>query len=148
MEAQKFKTAKELGIAQDWYNGLILTLEALEKGEIKHLTGDELEALLERTDGLLPPDLRAFNMGVWRNDYNCGTVSCLGGTAEMLGKCRFTNLDDHRELYALFHPMEFTDHICDWDKITTDQSIMALRSYLTHGDARWGCILGYEKEPT
>jgi hypothetical protein len=72
-----------------------------------------------------------FNMDMWASRAHCGTIMCIGGTAEFLMKEEFG--DEPEQLYRLFHP----DTDIPWPDITPNQAAIALRNYLTHGEPRW-----------
>jgi hypothetical protein len=80
-------------------------------------------------------------MQEWKAGYRCGTVACLGGTAELLGGISFTDevygLNDGDDIEELFHPS-----IEDWDIITEKDGAKALRNYLTTGNANWKEVMG------
>jgi hypothetical protein len=135
-------TAKELGIPEKWHAALLLVLDKLERGELRHV---EAEAMC------LIPDGEWFNMSWWSNahyasDYHCGTVACIGGWAEAMGKFRFegdisTSLEDeYPALEQLFYPPgnDMTNH---YMHITAHQAVRAIRNYLHRGRADWEVIL-------
>lgn len=70
-------------------------------------------------------------------DATCGTIACIGGTAELVGNLPKSDFHhaakDNSELYNLFCP----DDVMIWDEITVEEAAMALRSYLTTGKADW-----------
>lgn len=132
MLAQNFKSATDLRISEEQRRALELTLSALERGELRHVTYDPLQAAV--ADDV--PFTAHFNMNAWRCVADCGTVCCIGGTAEFLGNLPLHSFDrateKNRALSNLFFPP-----IHGWDEITADQAATALRSYLTTGDAKW-----------
>lgn len=74
-------------------------------------------------------------MNQWRHTYKeCGTISCIGGTAELIGNVNFGVRTMPEKLWALFYPRAAGP---DWDRITPAQAATALRSYLTTGSAHW-----------
>lgn len=135
MLMQAFKTAADLGISDPQKDALIKTLVLLETGKLRHvpdpLSSDVDDRSARKFDGL-------FDMRSWAGAHPCGTVCCIGGTAEIVGNVKFgsdfgcdiTNAG----LHNLFHPRLSHDH---WGKITPSQAATALRSYLTTGDAHW-----------
>jgi hypothetical protein len=130
MLAQNFKTADDLDITEKQKDALCKTLVLFETGKLTHVppssNGDE-EATFSGH----------FNMCNWSAKHRCGTIGCIGGTAEMVGQVSFgyiyglTNLP----LKDLFLPNEVEPS--QWGNITVDQASRALRSYLTTGAARW-----------
>ncbi len=128
MLMQNFKSADELGITEPQFDALRKTLVLLETGKLVH---EFKYSHLSGEGGYTGH----FNMGVWRGEAECGTVCCIGGTAELLGgvglggNTRLVN----PPLHALFMPS-----VKNWRDITPAQAATALRSYLTTGSANWG----------
>lgn len=141
--SKKFKTAKSLGLAEEHYCALVKALVELESGRIKH--GPDASV----GPGFGGGKVTSFNMGIWRSATQvrgtvCGTVCCIGGTAEVVsGLAMFTlsNVAEDRGeksgLHRLFYPYELDDVIDDWDQITLPQATRALRNYLTTGKPKW-----------
>jgi hypothetical protein len=129
MLMQNFKSAADLKITEPQLSALQKTLVLLETGRIKHAVGlaGAFYNASDRFDGL-------FNMNWWANEHGCGTVCCIGGTAELVGGTKFENHDRPKALDTLFYPGQLGT---DWGHITPAQAATALRSYLTTGDARW-----------
>lgn len=128
MLAQNFKTAEELGLTEPQLDALRKTLVLLETGKLTHA---------KRITGPAPvsKDFSAlFNMVWWANAHPCGTVACIGGTAELIGGVCFGDYLLNKALHELFEPRELK---CDWGEITPAQAATALRSYLTTGSANW-----------
>jgi hypothetical protein len=133
MLAQSFKSSADLGIPESHLSALMKTLVLLETGKLRHVPsscdGDKAGAFSGQ-----------FNMCNWSAESGCGTIACIGGTAELIGDVSFgiiynsTNSLITDGLRDLFLP-PFSG--VKWNKITTDQAATALRSYLTTGDARW-----------
>jgi hypothetical protein len=140
MLAQNFKTAADLGIEDVEFDALTKVLGMLERGEIKHteIMPRDFDEFTFDPVGL---DFR-FNMDTWVSHADeCGTVCCIGGSAELIGKLPPGRLLDkatsgHRTpvslaLFRLFYPDKSPE------KVTPAQAALALRSYLTTGDANW-----------
>jgi len=136
MLAQSFQSAADLGITEPQKDALIKTLKLMETGKIDHfaddLDGDVMYRKDRKFSGL-------FNMVMWAGDHECGTVCCIGGTAELIGNVTF-GADFGQDLQnsaleGLFCPREVNWR--DWRSITPAQAARALRSYLTTGDAKW-----------
>src|SRR5687768_2876192 len=69
------KTAPELKLPEDIYNGLKQVLEELETGKLVH-----------HDPKVHPYPPRGFNMAEWKQANECGTVVCMGGRlAQILG---------------------------------------------------------------
>jgi len=133
MLAQSFKTADELEITEAQKAALMKVLVLLETEKLVHVAAGLIYAKSE------PKFAGQFNMNQWRGENHCGTICCIGGTAELVG-----NLERHEfhdaaceknvELRHLFYP---TSAAIDWESITPAQAAIALRSYLTTGDSHW-----------
>lgn len=131
MLAQNFKTAAELDLTAHEHDALIKTLALLDTGKLIHVPeivwgGSAFESFTGH-----------FNMNEWHAYAECGTVCCIGGTAERLSAGK-VNFDEERgsPLYELFYA-ERRPRGMSLKDITVPQAGMALRSYLTIGDARW-----------
>jgi hypothetical protein len=120
-----FKTATELGLTEPQYCGLVKTLVALEEGKLDH--ENENKPWLDRD---LP---KSFHMAHWGG--SCGTVCCIGGTAEALMRDNLFNQGNAipDELYNLFFP----GHTKEAYRASTKQAAVALRHYLTTGKENW-----------
>lgn len=133
MLAQNFKTAADLKITDRQKDALIKTLVLLETGKLVQWPTKNFPYKKSLSDDFFG----YFNMNEWSCKYQCGTVACIGGTAERVG-----NLVNHElrrasaynnPLHQLFYPPTLTY----FDIITLDQAAVALRSYLTTGHACW-----------
>lgn len=128
MLAQNFKTPADLSLSDVDFEALIKVLGALERGDV------EYKMPLSRPDA---PN--GFNMGPYINEQECGTTACIAGWAFILsGRTAFTWVgnracpNNNRQFFELLH---FTAG--DRREIRPPQAAIALRNYLTHGDARW-----------
>lgn len=131
MLAQNFKTASALGLTADQQQGLCRTLVMLETEKLSHEPFNNDWPL-----GHLGKFTGHFNMATWGRAAPCGTVACIGGTAEILGAQGLASVACRNSaLRELFEPADIDP--LDWEKITPTQAATALRSYLTTGDARW-----------
>lgn len=128
MLAQNFKTPMALDI-QDWeFEALLKVLGMLERGELRHVEpGCSISSY--QFSG-------QFNMALWVADNDCGTVACIGGTASLIAGRKIRSRETPG-LCGLFYPCLKTD----WAKITTEQAAIAVRNYLTHGEARWAEVM-------
>lgn len=126
MLAQNFKTAADLEISDVEQDALIKVLGMLERNDFAR--GE------------------SFNMGWWyRHSNTCGTVGCIAGWAYHLSDGEafpfvgcVGSPPDH--LRSLFIPVDGPNvEIANvaMQKITSSQAAIALRSYLTTGDANW-----------
>jgi hypothetical protein len=128
----KFKTAAELGISEEQRCGLIKTLAHIEAGKTSHINYyNNPELLTTAPQG----GTYRFNMMVWKTYFPCGTVCCLGGTAEMLGNVGYPKDKLPRELRHLFglNNLEYKT----MNEVTERQAGVALRGYLTTGKTDW-----------
>jgi len=135
----KFLDAKTLGLTEKQYCGLIQTLAWLEAGKLDH----------ENEKGIT-----RFDMGHWRQYTSCGTVCCIGGTAEVLAGLPYGGMfaKGNQELRNLFYPGS-----SKWRAVTyplhpgwmasTAQAAVALRSYLETGKADWNAAMKTPKHP-
>jgi hypothetical protein len=127
---KEFRSAEALSIREDWRAALIKTLAFMESGAMVRIP------LKEITPEVFECGPRLFNMAEW----GCGTVGCIGGTAEAIGRVQFTGYSTgyspNGALYNLFFPRH-----PEYDDITLSQASRALRNYLTTGSAQWESIL-------
>src|SRR5690242_19666276 len=79
-------SAADLGITEPQRDALQKVLVLLETGKLEWFDADVCE-----TDHY--PEQRKFsgqfNMGAWSAAHSCGTIACIGGTAEMVGSVSF-----------------------------------------------------------
>ncbi len=135
MLAQNFKSAAELRLTDPELSALQKTLVLLETGKLIHAVPDEAPCQTRSFTG-------HFNMAWWDLEVGCGTICCIGGTAELIGGLQQDSLDRRSslnpELNNLFYPgIERPLGGVSLMSITPEQAATALRSYLTTGDARW-----------
>jgi hypothetical protein len=121
MLAQNFNTAVDLDITDAELDALIKVLGMLERGELVNAD----------PDAKIP---NGFNMGEHGRE-GCGTVACIGGwCASIMGVPMFGYVESHIEKGRPLHELY-------WDRISSDitpqQAALALRSYLTTGEANW-----------
>lgn len=134
MLAQSFQSAAELGISEPQRDALMKTLVLLETGKLTHETGRYRFSSVSEENRKYSG---RFNMTLWAAEHDCGTVCCIGGTAELVGNTSFDMwaFSRNEPLKSLFAPSVL---LCrDWEKITPSEAATALRSYLTTGDAKW-----------
>jgi hypothetical protein len=132
MLAQNFRSSDDLGITKAQHDALRKTLVLLETGKLTHV-----EPGFKRADrGSFTGH---FNMNEWNSASDCGTVCCLGGTAELIGNVKFEPSRLPEGLDELFFP-----NISRIQDLTTTHAATALRSYLTNGDAKWHEACGFE----
>jgi len=135
MLVQNFKSASDLSITERERDALIKVLGLLEREEIIFVPYDPVDRGGDR-----PTYTGHFNMNSWARPASCGTIACIGGTAELIGGVDFSRYYSDTEVYRLFYPgREVPD--CEYESITVDQAAQALRSYLTTGAAGWSKIL-------
>lgn len=131
-----FMTADALGIEQDVYNALVKTLVLFESDQVRWFDPDESEDAWEG-ELAIPKFSGLFNMNQWKNTTKCGTVACIGGTAELIGNLTRGDLGCHRNmaLRSLFYPYEVEES--RWDDIKVHEAAKALRNYLEGGHPNW-----------
>jgi hypothetical protein len=132
MLMQNFKSAADLKLTEAQKDALVKTLVLFETGKIQHRHNTERVDSIDKD----PTFCGYFNMQHWQAAHPCGTVACIGGTAELIGGVDLES-QNNEGLFRLFHPYSVLSKIASWDEITTIQAATALRSYLTTGDAHW-----------
>jgi hypothetical protein len=125
MLAQNFKSADDLGITEPQHQALRKTLVLLETDKLTHV--EPVDRCTDRGSFT-----GHFNMSEWNTASACGTVCCIGGTAELIGNVKFEPQSLPEGLDELFFPNAFRA-----EDVTTSQAATALRAYLTTGDAKW-----------
>lgn len=123
MLAQSFMSAEDLGISELMRQSLVKVLVMFETEKFEHAKYD-----IGTEHG--------FNMATWSGEGWCGTVKCIGGWAEHIGNFSIDSIP--RSLDRLFYPQVDSFRLED---ITTEQAAIALRLYLTVGDAKWDLAL-------
>ena len=138
MLMQNFRTAADLGITEPQKEALMKTLVLLETGKLEHAKLGDRPSGDYREGGEFTGH---FNMGRWQAVEECGTVCCIAGTAELIGGVKFPT-ENYGSNYALKHLFWVGGFFGgDISYITPAQAAVALRSYLTTGDANWDMAL-------
>ena len=145
MLAQAFLTAADLGLTEAEHQAFVTTLGLMERGELQHTDTSNVNDVTEYYDirDGLPKFTGHFSLAQWITGYQCGTVACIGGTAELVGKLALHQISqkcngDNPELNELCYPSgDF-----EYEDVTVEQAAIALRSYLTTGKANWAEALG------
>jgi hypothetical protein len=131
MLAQNFKTPADLKITDAEFEALVIVLRMLERGELRH-----------EPNYKSPTIPNGFNMCNWGMIEPCGTVACIKGWARFATGNRglFGDIERGDSVERLFT----VDHVLHgmWQDISTEQAAIALRNYLSSGEARWPEILG------
>lgn len=132
MLAQNFKTPADLKITDADFDALFKVLGMLERGDLTYHDGENVKAW----KGHEMP--RHFNMVTWDCLADCGTVCCIGGTAEYVGgfqKAHFHSSENPqlRDLLGIGGSLR----LLELRGISVEQASIALRNYLTNGEARW-----------
>lgn len=139
MLAQNFKTASDLGLKGTEYRALITVLGMLERDEIP------FEGEGQRTTGKPQSDPVAFNMYHVYGQASCGTVCCLAGWTEYIARVPAFSLFERRDgdlgLEELFDP--YFGEALSLNRITPSQAAVALRGFLTTGEADWMGAVGH-----
>ena len=125
MLAQNFRSADDLGITEPQNAALRKTLVLLETDKLMHV--EPVDRCADRGSFT-----GHFNMCEWNTASACGTVCCIGGTAELIGNVKFEPQALPEGLDELFFP-----NALRIEDVTTSQAATALRAYLTTGDAKW-----------
>lgn len=128
MLAQSFMAAVDLKITEAQRDALIKTLVLMETGKLQYVEVTGKIGSFRKTRKFTGH----FNMRSWRDEIKgCGTVACIGGTAEMIGNVDFDHIPDG--LYQLFFTMYRRNGDGVIQDITVEQASRALRNYLTTG---------------
>jgi hypothetical protein len=104
----RFLPASRLGLEERHRVALILVLEAHERGELRDVDYGNVNALLPNS--VTAKFSGNFSMTTWMRSYECGTICCIGGTAELLGCLergelkRLVDGDSGHVLFDLFYP--------------------------------------------
>ncbi len=131
MLAQNFKTAADLGITDAEFNALAKVLGMLERGELKAHDARDVQAW----QGNAMPTY--FNMVSWNSLADCGTVCCIGGAAEYVGGFETAHFH-HNNNFRLRQLLGIDGgSLLTVRPATPEQAAIALRNYLTCGEARW-----------
>jgi len=123
--AQNFKTAQELGLADVEVEALVIVLRMLEREDIAR---------------------EEFHMGHFRHE--CRTPACICGWAHHVSHGRaFPELSAQHGSMILYRRVGHLPAVIDLfrltaargsgGEITPGQAAIALRNYLTYGEARW-----------
>jgi hypothetical protein len=134
MSKREFMSAAALGISPEVHEALVKTLGLFESGKMRHVSRETLIRKATRpADRVFTGE---FNMSDWAMPHTCGTVCCIGGTAELIGGLGLGGLDDDETdmLNELFYPREAG---IPYSKITPEHATRALASYLTTGNPNW-----------
>jgi hypothetical protein len=140
-------SAATLGITGPQHHALLLALEELESGRIRH--EPHVETDLRSFGHPHPHAPKMFNINYWHLERTCGSVCCIGGLAEHLaGHRRRTFSSQIFEMYSLMGQRVSDDlevllfpmhRVCGsgrWNQVTPAEAAAALRHYLTTGDGR------------
>lgn len=136
MLANSYKTAAELGISEVEVQALVKVLGMLERGELH-----DVEYAL--ADPKTPFD---FCMAQTTASSSCGTIGCIAGWAYVLSNGKaFSEIKEPELLDAWTEELRdlfgIGEHIGLLFDRKTKHAALALRSYLTTGDARWDLAL-------
>lgn len=127
-----FKSPKELGLTLKERDALIKTLLLMEAGKMVHIK--------DVGDNTVQSGEYGFSMREWHMQHFCGTVCCIGGTAELLGglpthslaikSTGMASVGDNLDLYNLFYR---------WGggSPSPERAAQVLRGYLTTGKTKW-----------
>ncbi len=133
MLAQNFKSATELGLCEPELWALVKVLHMFEREEITY-------AEKAKSGAIDKSHLVGFNMWSFYGASECGTVACICGWAEHVGALEPFSLVEKRlknkQLEELFEARDLPSRH-DFSSITPSQAAVALRSFLTTGEARW-----------
>lgn len=131
----KYLSAKELGISVNARAALMKTCVYLENGKIKYKTKFKWERAdndHSRGSGMF------FNMDIWSDTPDCGTVGCIGGWMEHFGWRMYgeSSERDNNVLAALFYHYPI-NRDGDEAHITGKQAARVARHFLKTGKIDW-----------
>ena len=129
MLARHFKSAVELGIAISELDAFRQLLGMLERGELVH------------ADPRCPAVPNGFNMSSAEVLSNCGLTACLYGLVKRLSGRWMTEFSANSNLEELFCPWSIVGERT-LSKITPQEAALALRNFLTLGEACWPELIG------
>ncbi len=159
MKTEVFLSAKDLGLIEQYYQGLCRVLTMLEREEFANITVSETNKLLDTylllsdDDPLNPANKKYFTMSVGRFYTNCGTIACIMGWAVLFAELTDDVIRargeggrrDECELYLktithtqitnhsiLVRPIGWRTH-----NYSQKEAACALRSYLETGIPVW-----------
>lgn len=155
MLAKIYLTAEELGLTEQHKDALHKVLDLFDEGLIKHVHSCHN---MNTPEGERKDKYYVFNMNTWNEEYlPCGTVACIGGTAEIVGKCSFDedflidrvesqlmSEENYDNIHSLFYPSVTQCakvNKCYAD-ITVEEAREALFNYLTTGKPNWEKVWG------
>ena len=128
IDVGSFKTAAELKITEVAFEALVTVLGMLERGEIEAAYFDMQEW---------------WQPGRDRRGRYCGSVGCIGGWMDFVAVRAGHNVGELQpswknvDLHELCHPMTLDAWFA-----TPGQAAVAVRNYLTSGDAQWKAVMG------
>jgi hypothetical protein len=134
MLAQSFLDAEVLGLSEPKRAALITVLGMLERDELHHVPIEKIGGMAST-----PKFSGLFNMAYWTAESECGTVCCMGGTAELISGQSFAGART-QALSKLFYLRDAAEGF-SYNAITPAQAARALRNFLTFGEARWTEVL-------
>ena len=128
-----FKSPAELGLTQAERDALIKALLLMENGQVKHVPGSNFNTYNAAQDKM------PFNMAHWHREYDCGTVCCIGGTAELVGGLPLNSLAEKASKLVLYGDSNLHTMFFHWNggDPTEKRAARVLRGYLTTGQTRW-----------
>lgn len=140
----EYKTPEFLGLSQRNYDALVKAYCLMEQGQLTWASSFTKAVPARRNDREMPLTGH-FNMAVWRGRFqlsenHCGTICCLGGTAEALGADPYNWPHQHNDgaIQKLFYAEnESGARIGSLFSITPEQAQKALYNYLTTGQPNW-----------
>ena len=133
MLAQNFMSAADLKLPGAEYQALITTLGMMERGEIRYVDVD-IHDLVDDEVGAFSG---LFNLAQWAGNFSCGTVACIGGTAELVGNLKPNQINNRCEYMKELDELCYPKGEINYENVTVEQAAKALRSYLTTGKANW-----------
>jgi hypothetical protein len=128
-----FLSAEKLSITDEQRAALILTYKMMLDGTIKYLEQPDDGFEIYEEDIEDKGFTGHFHMAHWHLPTKCGTVCCIGGTAELVGGVKFDSVSKMNDpLYRLFYCFD----PCG-DDPSLQEATLALENYLHTGEPQW-----------
>ncbi len=161
----QYKSAQDLGISVEEFDGLIAIMNHLRDSHIIHAsTGTDMASWIDVAPDEVVQTRIGFNMGVptgtnskTKREYDCGCVACIGGHLSLylqgvnvlsaslepvILEPKHTEVANNyvikREYNSPFSDLFYPKNLSqDWDGITPATAAQAIENFLTSGDPNW-----------
>lgn len=126
----EFLTPKELGVTEDEFCRLMKVAEGFQAGKYLHVQNPRHMTWKDKSG------LKLFNMRSWEQEFDCGTVCCIGGWA---GLPQEVVNRKNNGLHNLCYPPD--SKLADWRGITTEHAAKAIMNWARTGDPKWNEVV-------